>query len=107
MAGLNFITERSAPNGVALNFDAPFSGELERNIIEKALAKLPEAIKEATAAWESIHEGRSTGLAPMFDEGPLDNAVREGTWRPELQVKMHTAGGLPGTRPMPRLAGNA
>ena len=103
MAGLNFIPERSAPNGVALNFDAPFSGELEKNIIEKALAKLPEAIREATAAWESIHEGRSTGLAPMFDEGPFDNAVREGTWRPELQVKMPTAGGLPGSKGMKQI----
>ena len=103
MASFKFIPERSVPNGLTLNFDAPFSGQLEKRTIEKALAKLPEAIKEATEAWESIHEGRSTGLAPMFDDGPLDNAVREGTWRPELQIRMPTAGGLPGSKGMKQI----
>ena len=103
MASYKIIPERSVPNGLTLNFDAPFSGQLEERTIEKAFAKLPEAIKEATESWESIHDGRSTGLAPMFDDGPLDNAVREGTWRPELQIRMPTAGGLPGSKGMQQI----
>ena len=81
-----------------MNFSAPFSGQLEDEVIRKALAKLPETIAEATEAWKSIDAVRSTGLAPTFDEGPLDDAVRNGVWRPELQVRMPTAGGLPGSR---------
>ena len=32
------------------------------------------------------------------DDGHLDDDVREGVWRPDLQVSMPTAGGLPGSR---------
>ena len=35
---------------------------------------------------------------PVFEQGPLDEAIRDGVWVPELQVKMPTMGGLPGSR---------
>ena len=91
------------PHGLTPSFDAPFSGQLKKEIIVKALGKLPQAIKEATAMWESIQESRSSGVAPIFDDGPLDDAVRDGTWRPELQVAMPIAGGLPKSRGMKQI----
>ena len=98
MTSYNLITEKSIPHGLALNFVAPLSGQLEEETIEKDLAKLPETIAEATEAWNSIHAVRCSGLAPIFDDGPLDDAVRDGVWRPELQIAMPTVGGLPGSR---------
>ena len=94
----NMMTERQAPHGLALNFKAPFSGQLEEEVIVKALAKIPEALEEARAVWSSIDEVRNSGLAPIYDDGPLDDAVRDGVWNPALQVPMPTVGGLPGSR---------
>ena len=95
MTSYNLITKREIPTGLALNFVAPFSGQLEEETIKKALAKLPETIAGATEAWNSIQVVRSSRLAPVFDNGPLDDAVRDGVWRPELQVEMPTVGCMP------------
>ena len=91
-------TDKSVPHGLAGNFQAPFSGALKEDIIRQALAKLPEAKDELREAWLAIDAARNSGLAPTFDDGPLDDAMRQGVWHPELQVKMPTASGLPGSK---------
>ena len=98
MAVYNIISEREIPHGLALNYTAPFSGHLEEEMVKNGLAKIPETIEEVKEIWNSINEVRSSGLAPIFDQGPLDDAVRNGVWRPDLQAAMPTAGGLPGSR---------
>ena len=100
MAVHHIIMEREIPHGLALNYLAPYSGQLDDGIVSKALAKIPGAIEEAREIFGAINEVRSSGLAPIFDEGPLDDAVRDGAWQPHLQVTMPTAGGLPGSRGM-------
>ena len=98
MTSQNPITDREIPRGLTVGLRAPFSGELQEDTVKKALARLPESINELRDAWMSIDGVRSSGFAPMFDQGPLDDAVRDGVWRPELQVEMPTVGGLPGSR---------
>ena len=90
MAVYNIISEREIPHGLALSYKAPFSGQLDEGIVKKALAKIPDTLEEAREAWMSIHEVRSSGPAPIFDQGPRDDAVSDGAWQPHLQVTMPT-----------------
>ena len=92
------MAERSFPHGVAANYVAPFSGQLNAKTIEASLATLPSSVIEMTNKWNSINSSRTSGLLPLCEQGPLDDAVRNGVWEPELQVKMPTMGGLPGSR---------
>jgi len=92
------MTEPIMNHGLAANFTAPHSGSLDREAIEKSLALLPEYKKELGAKWNSIGTTRPSGLAPIFEGGPLDDAVRDGAWQPDLQIHMPTAGGFPGSR---------
>ena len=95
MAAYNIISEREIPHGLALNYKAPFSGNLGEEMVKNALAKIPNTKEELREIWNEIDDVRSSGLAPIFDQGPLDDAVRQGVWHPDLQVAMPTAGGLP------------
>ena len=92
------MTDRNFPNGLAPNYIAPFSGNVTSGMVANSLATLPGAKAELLLRWNSINETRQSGFCPVAEGGPLDDAVREGTWRPELQVDMPTAGGLPGSR---------
>ena len=92
------MTECFQAHGLAANFIAPFSGELDKETVDKSLSFLPEYLKEIRGAWGSIGTTRASGLAPIFDGGPLGDAVRNGVWQPELQIRMPTVGGLPGSR---------
>ena len=87
-----------SPKGLAPNFIAPFSGQLSTSAVTEALAKLPAALNELRARWLSINSVRTSGLMPTFEGGPLDDAVRDGAWNPDLQVDMPMAGGYPGSR---------
>ncbi len=64
----------------------------------QALAALQTAKHELQTRWNSINVTRPSGFCPVAEGGPLDDAVRDGTWRPELQVDMPMMGGLPGSR---------
>ena len=92
------MSERSFPHGVAANYAAPFSGQLDEGTVKKSLATLPNALQELRGAWNPISVSRTSGLLPVSEQGPLDDAIRDGVWVPELQVKMPTMGGLPGSR---------
>ena len=48
--------------------------------------------------WRKIDWSRTSGLTDISDGGPLDDAMRDGQWCPELQHPMPVAGGLPGSR---------
>ena len=91
-------SEKVFPHGLVGNLQAPFSGAVGADVVGQALAKLPETKKELREVWISIQTARLSGLAPTFDNGPLDDAIRNGEWRPELQSAMPTAGGLPGSK---------
>ena len=92
------MTDLNFPNGLTPNYIAPFSGNVTRDMVANSLATLPVAKAELRLRWNSINETRPSGFCPVAEGGPLDDAVREGTWHPELQVDMPTAGGLPGSR---------
>ena len=92
------MTELNFPHGLAPNFIAPFSGNVSSEMVAQSLATLPAAKTELQARWNSINVTRPSRFCPVAEGGPLDDAVRDGTWRPELQVDMPTMGGLPGSR---------
>ena len=92
------ISEQGLPHGLVGNFQAPYSGAVDEEVVRQALAKLPATKDELREVWSSIQTVRNSGLAPIYDDGPLDDAIRFGKWRPELQVVMPTAGGLPGSK---------
>ena len=71
---------------------------MDEKTVEASLATLPNSVLELTNKWNSINSSRTSGLLPLCEQGPLDDAVRNGVWEPELQVKMPTMGGLPGSR---------
>ena len=98
MTQFNVSNEMDAPRGLAPHFIAPFSGQLSSSAVADSLATLPSALNELRARWLSINSVRASGLMPTFEGGPLDDAVRDGSLNPELQVDMPTAGGLPGSR---------
>ena len=89
---------RNLPHGISPHFRAPYSGQPSVGQIEASLATLPGSVAQLKEAWESIGESRLSGLSPNFQGGPLDDAVREGEWVPELQQNMPTMGGFPGSR---------
>ena len=74
------MTDPFQNHGLAANFIAPYSGSLSRGAIDKSLALLLEYKKEIEAKWNSIGTTRSSGLAPIFEGAPLDDAVRDGVW---------------------------
>jgi len=92
------MTEKSLPHGLAANFAALFSGQLEEAVIDKAMANLPAAHEELSQKWNSINVTRASGLVPTFEGGPFDDCVRDMVWLPSLQNPMPTALGLPESR---------
>ena len=92
------VQTKSFPHGAAQNFRAPVSGNLTEQQITATLATLPCAVVELRRVWNNIGQCRNSGLMPLFEGGPLDDAVREGEWDYALQQRMPTASGLPGSR---------
>ena len=90
--------QRNVPHGISPHYRAPYSGQLSVGQIEASLATLPGSVAKLKEVWESIGESRVSGLSPIFQGGPLDDAVRAGEWVPELQQSMPTMGGYPGSR---------
>ena len=97
MTGHNSDT-KNLPHGAAQSLRAPFSGNLSDLQVEASLATLPGSVKELRRVWETIVTCRNSGLMPIFEGGPLDNAERNGEWDFTLQQRMPTASGLPGSR---------
>ena len=98
IAIISAMTDKSMPHGLAVNYAAPFSGQLEEEAVNEAMARLPESIEELRWKWNSIEVTRVSGLVPTFEGGPLDDCVRDDVWQPSLQTPMPTVLGLPGSK---------
>ena len=96
------MTEAHITKGITHSFRAPFSGVLDEDAITQSLVTLPEASLELQRAWSEVGPARNSGLALAFNGNPLDDSMRDGVWRQELQQKMPIAVGLPGSRGKPQ-----
>ena len=79
------MAEPQPCKGVVSNFRAPYSGILKEEVIKASMATLPGSINVLKETWSQIGEARNSGLVFSMGARPLDDAVRDGQWRSELQ----------------------
>ena len=61
-------------------FNTPFNNRAyESTTVDSLFASLPDFKTKATDAWNGIAEGRFSGLAPLFEDGPFDDGKRTTT----------------------------
>ena len=67
-------------NGFYNGFNTPFHNRAyESTTVDSLFASLPDFKTKATDAWNGIAEGRFSGLAPLFEDGPFDDGKRTTT----------------------------
>ena len=99
----------SLPKGLTYAFNPPcastrFNKEVLNNVFKN---ELPKVLGELQQIWSTIPMGRFTGLAPIAQQGPIDNCSINGNWSPEHQRAHGGAlpimGGVPGSRGIPEI----
>ena len=95
-------TSKICPRGMVFNLRAPYSGVLNETIVCDSLALLPDALAELATAWSQVGEPRNSGVCFSTRGQPLDDAIREEKWEPNLQQHMPVAGGIAGSRGRPQ-----
>ena len=95
------------PNGLTYSFNPQCAiNSFNRDILNDTFTKeLRKCLGELQQIWETIPMGKFTGLAPVAQNGPIDNCTVNGIWSPDLQRAhggtLPIMRGVPGSRGKP------